>query len=171
MDINYIIDKPQNLSDQQKQYFQKLLLMQGQVSNPSIEKINSCHFLCLAYDSEFPVGIGAIKEVYKTPFDKAKVAELKDSFDIELGYLYVIDKKKYRGKGIAKSMCSKLLEKVQSKNVFATTEENEENSMKWILQKFDFNKTGKTFIGSKTNKNIGLYLLTRTNEEIQTNKS
>lgn len=60
MDINYIIDKPQNLSDQQKQYVQKLLLMQGQDSNPSIEKINSCHFLCLAYDSELPVGIGAI---------------------------------------------------------------------------------------------------------------
>lgn len=60
---------------------------------------------------------------------------------------------------------------MQSKTVFETTEENEENSMKWILQKFDFNKTGKTFIGSKTNKNIELYLLTRTNGKIPTIKS
>ena len=39
MDIIYIADKPQNLTQQQKQYFQKLLLLQGQVDNPALEKI------------------------------------------------------------------------------------------------------------------------------------
>lgn len=152
MDIIYITEKPQNLSQQQKHYFQKLLLLQGQIDNPSLDKINSCPFLCLAYDKEIPIGIGAIKQVYKMPFDKAEVVEFKDIYEIELGYLYVLDKKKYRGKGIAKSICTRLLNKVKLKNVFATTEESDENAMKWILQKFGFKKTGKTYQGGKTKK-------------------
>lgn len=93
MDITYIADKPQNLTQQQKQYFQKLLLFQGQVDNPSLDKINTCPFLCLAYDNEIPIRIGAIKQVYKTPFDKAEVSDLKDTYEVELGYLYVLYKK------------------------------------------------------------------------------
>lgn len=161
MEIKYFIEEPNNLSDQQRQYFQKLLKLQGQVDNPSMDKINSCQFLCLVYDNELPIGIGAIKEVYKTPFDKAEVANLKDKYDLELGYLFVLDKKKYRGKGIAKSICSGLLNKTGLRNVFATTEEKNENAMKWILEKFEFIKTGQTYLGAKTKKNIGLYLLTK----------
>jgi len=125
------------------------------ISNPILVRL-----LCLAYDSELRIGIGAIKKVYKTPFDKADVVKLKDKYDIELGYLFVLDKNKYRGKGIAKSICSELLNMVKHKNVFATTEESDENAMKWILQKFSFKKTGQTYVGAKTKKNIGLYLLT-----------
>jgi len=158
MIITYKVDRPQNLTQEQKLYFQKLLSLQGQIMNASLEKIDSCSFLCLAYDNEIPIGIGAIKQVYKTPFDKAEVSHLKDSYDFELGYLYILEKGKYRGKGIAKSICTELLNKVKLKNVFATTEESDANAMKWLLQKFGFKKTGKTYEGGKTKKNIGLYL-------------
>lgn len=168
MDIKYITDEPNNLSEQQQQYFQKLLKLQGQIEDPSMDKINSCKFLCLAYDNELPIGIGAIKKVYNTPFDKAKVPELKEKYALELGYLYVLDKKKYRGKSIGKSICLELLKKTKQSNVFATTEESKENAMKWLLQKFDFIKTGQTYVGAKTKKNIGLYLLTK-DKTIETN--
>ncbi len=160
MDIKYIVDKPQNLTRQQLQYFQKLLKLQGQVRNPSMEKIKSCPFLCLAYHNELPVGIGAIKEVYKTPFEKANVNELREKYDIELGYIFVLDKKTFRGKGIAKSICSALINMTKKKNIFATTEESDENAMKWILKNLGFIQTGQTYIGTTTEKNIGLYLLT-----------
>jgi len=42
------------------------------------------------------------------------------------------------------------------------TEESDDNPMKWILQKFGFERNGKIYSGPKTKKNIGLYLLTRT---------
>ena len=159
MAIVYRTDDPQKFTEQERQYFLKLLLLQGQVDKPSIEKINACPIICLAFDNELPVGIGAIKQVYKTPFNSAKVSNLKYAYNIELGYLYVLDKQKYRGKGIAKTICAELLNKVKLSNVFATTEESEENPMKWILQKFGFEKAGKTYSGSKTKKEIGLYLL------------
>lgn len=165
IDIKYIVEEPNYLTEQQRQYFQKLLKLQGQVENPTMDKITSCSFLCLAYDNELPIGIGAIKKVYKTPFDKANVTKLKDKYDFELGYLFVLDKKKYREKGIAKTICSELLNKTEDENIFATTEESETNSMKWILKKFDFIKTGETYVGMKTKKNIGLYLLEKNNRK------
>lgn len=169
MDIKYIVGEPNSLTQQQQHYFQKLLKLQDQVEDPSMDKINSCPFLCLAYDNELPIGIGAIKEVYKTPFDKADVSKLKNNYDLELGYLFVLDKKKYRGKGIAKLICKELLNKAGHRNIFATTEESDENAMKWILQKFGFIKTGQTYVGAKTKKNIGLYLLKK-EETIKTNR-
>lgn len=159
MEFSYTTDNSNNLTEQEKQYFMKLLMLQGQVDKPSIEKLNTCPILCIAYDNELPIGIGAIKQVYKKPFEKAEIPELKNLFNVELGYIYVLDKKKYRGKGIAKKICANLLEKLSSKNVFATTEENIKNPMKYILEKFGFKRAGKTYTGTKTKKTIGLYLL------------
>ncbi|WP_313236650.1 GNAT family N-acetyltransferase [Sphingobacterium multivorum] len=158
--FNYVVDKPQNLSEQQRIYFREMLTLQGQVT-PTIDKINSCHYLCIVYDNETPIGIGAIKNVYKTPFNKAKIETLKDKYDFELGYIFVCDNKQYRNKGIASKICSGLLNMVSGSNVFATTEESNKNPMKFILQKFNFKKTGKTYKGIKTKKDIGLYLLTQ----------
>lgn len=161
MNIKYIVGEPNRFTVQQRRYFQKLLKLQGQVGNPSMDKINSCPFLCLAYDNELLIGIGAIKKVYKTPFDKAGVTKLKEKYEIELGYLFVLDNKKYRGKGISKLICKKLLKKTEQRNVFATSEESDENAMKWILQNLGFIKTGQTYFGAKTKKEIGLYLFTK----------
>ncbi|HJV20757.1 MAG TPA: GNAT family N-acetyltransferase [Sediminibacterium sp.] len=134
-------------------------MLQNQVANPSLDKINSCPFICIAYIQNLPVGIGAIKDIYKAPFDYANVPQLKDDYSYELGYVYVLDKKRYRGKGIARSICEQLLEKVKGKNIFATTEENDENRMRFILSKFNFKLVGDTYTGIKSKKTIGLHLL------------
>ncbi|MBX3164838.1 MAG: hypothetical protein KF900_10180 [Bacteroidetes bacterium] len=158
--MEYIIKTSNELSEQEIKYCLKLLLLQKQIT-PTKEKITSCPFVCLVYDENIPIALGAIKQVSKTYFDKAEITTLKSKYDFEIGYFYVLEKTKYRGKKIAQNICQKLLECIKNKNVFATTEESKENPMKHILEKFDFKKTGKTYIGEKTKKNIGLYLLTR----------
>jgi RimJ/RimL family protein N-acetyltransferase len=157
----YQCEKTESFTYEQKICFQKLLELQGQVARPSLEKLNACPFLCLAYVNELLIGIGAIKKVYTSPFVKAKVPSLKDKYSYEMGYIYVLNEEKYRGKGIGKSICIELLKKVESLNVFATTEENEENRMKQILKNLGFIRVGETYQGENTNKDIGLYLLDR----------
>lgn len=158
-----VVDTPSNFTRSQKEQFLILLKEQNQVENPTIDKINSCELLCMIYDNQLAIGIGALKNISKSSFDKADLAKLKNKYDLELGYLYVLNRDEYRGKKIGKKICSELLKKVSFKNVFATTEEEEENPMKHILQKCNFVKTGQTFVGSYSKKNIGLYLLTRDN--------
>ncbi|QZK99499.1 hypothetical protein K5L04_07110 [Flavobacterium psychrophilum] len=158
MKLLFEINKPSNFKSIQRDEFLKLLKLQAQTSNSSLEKINSCPLICIVYSDDLPIGIGAIKQVYKNPFDKAEVSNLKDKFDFELGYLFVIDDINYRGFGIGKTISKLLLKELGNKNVFATTEENDKNRMKFILESLNFKKTGKTYTGNKTQKAIGLYL-------------
>lgn len=159
MDIVYKCDKTDNFSDDDIHDFLKLLRRQGQVEGASFEKIRSCPFICIVYCSSLPIGIGAIKQIYSSPFKKAGLNDLKLNYKFELGYIFLVDDKEYRGTGIGKRICLNLLNKVKEENIFATTEENEKNSMKYILQKFNFVKSGDTYLGGKTKKDIGLYLL------------
>lgn len=162
MKVNFIIGKPEEFSLVETEHFLQLLIEQNQISNPSVEKVNNCSILCFAYFQDSLIGIGAIKQVYKTPFDKAGVSELKSNYNSELGYLFIKDEKEFRGKGIAKAICNLLISQIQEENIFATTEQSDSNSMKYILQSLNFEKVGETYEGAKTKKKIGLYLLERT---------
>ena len=158
MKITFEVNSPNEFKKNQIEEFLNLLILQKQVSNPSIQKINASTLICIVYADNVAIGIGAIKQVYKTPFDKAEVSELKDKFEFELGYLYVKDCKKYRGLGIGKTICKLLLKELGNKNVFATTDIDEKNVMKYILESLSFVKTGKIYSGASTQKSIGLYL-------------
>jgi adenine-specific DNA-methyltransferase len=144
---------PKELAD-----FLQLLKKQGQVANPNLETVKSCPYLCLVYSDDIPIAIGAIKQVYKTPFDKAAVPALKHEFEHELGYIYVLGGKKYRGKGLGKKISTHLLKGIGNKPVFATTEESPKNRMRGILQELGFLREGRTYVGAQTGKTIGLYL-------------
>ena len=150
------IGKPDNFSEEEKSQFLQLLIEQGQVGNPNLEKINASTLICIAFVDNDAIGIGAIKNVYKSPFDYAQVSELKDYFDYELGYLFV--KNKYKGQGIGKKISELLVLDLGAKNVFATTELSDENSMKFILEKLGFKQIGKPYLGRETRKAIGLFV-------------
>jgi len=164
MEIKYKIDKADNFSTAEKNCFLELLIRQGKVSEPTPEKIESCPYLCIAsFDSKI-IGIGALKQIYMTPFDNAGVADLKPKFNIELGYLYVLDNQdgiSFRGLGIGKSITRFLLTQKNNKNIFATTEFNETNPMLHILRKFGFTSIGNPYIGHKTHDIITLMILIR----------
>lgn len=162
MEIKYKIDKPEYFSMAEKNCFLELIIRQGKVSKPTIEKIESCLYLCMAsFDSKI-IGIGALKQIYTTPFDNAGVPDLKSKFNIELGYLYVLDNQDgicFRGVGIGKSITRFLLTQKIDKNIFATTEFNETNPMLHILRNSGFTSIGKPYIGHKTHDIITLMIL------------
>ena len=164
MEIKYKIDKPDNFSKEDKDHFLSLLIKQKQVEKPNLKNINSCPFICIAYVDNVAIGIGAIKQIYKTPFDSAGVKELKDTFEFEIGYLFIdneSDSNNYRGFGIGKAITHLLLKKVEDQNVFATTELNINNRMMHILKSYGFESFGVPYRGKETNKLISLMLLSR----------
>jgi hypothetical protein len=167
MEITYKIDSPNNISDEEIQNFLKLLKRQDQVNNPTLEKVKSCIWICCTCVDEIFVGIGAIKKVYKKPFDYAGISELKDHFEFEIGYLYVeneLNSKSYRGLGIGKNITRLLLQKMEKQNIFATTELKVDNPMLNILKSFGFVSIGNPFKGGKTNKVLSLLVLIRHQE-------
>lgn len=145
MGISYKIGHPGNLG------------LQGQVSGSIDRKIESCSFICIAYSEDIPVGIGAIKQIYKTPFVKAGIPDLISRYNYELGYIYVVGNEEFRGRGIATSICAELLEILGAENVFATTDESSNNPMKFILNKIGFEKAGNSFRGSKAAKTLDCF--------------
>lgn len=167
MKILYKIDSPKNFSDEEIQIFLNLLKRQDQVTNPTLTKVKSCIWICCTYVDEIIVGIGAIKKVYKSPFDYAGVSELKDHFEFEIGYLFVeneLNSKNYRRLGIGKNITRLLIQKMEQENVFATTDLNIDNPMLNILKSFGFVSIGTPYKGAKTNKVLTLLVLIRHKE-------
>lgn len=164
MEIRYKLDTPDNFSSKEKNCFLKLLVKQGKVSTPAIERINLSKYLCTAACNNEMIGIGAIKQVYLDPFDFADVSEIKSNFQLELGYLFVensYDGTNLRGLGIGKFITRLLLNQTLTHNIFATTELKENNPMLHILKEFGFTIIGKPYKGHKTKDIITLMILVR----------
>lgn len=163
MKIEYIVKPSKDLTQDEITQFRILLDKQGQVDS-SEGKAERCFKICLVKLDEKTIGIGALKQVYKSPFDYAKVPEIKKNYNYELGYLFV-DKDainaNFQGLGIGKYITKLLLNGLQKENVFATTEYAENNPMYHILKSFDFNCIGDTYKGKKTKKDICLMVLTQ----------
>jgi len=162
MTLTFKVDKPENFTAKEKDIFVQLLINQEQVANPNIDKVNASPFICIVFCNDEAIGIGAIKNVYKNPFDYAEVPELKAKFKNELGYLFVSNDNanNFRGLGIGKTISKLLLKQIGTGTVFATTDVSRKNVMKYILKDVGFKKVGKTYKGQNTNKKIGLYIKT-----------
>jgi hypothetical protein len=161
MKIEYLVKSSNDLTKEEIGQFRVLLDKQGQVDT-SEGKAERCFKICLVKLDENAIGIGALKQVYKSPFDYAKVPEIKQNYSYELGYLFV-DKDRikgnYEGLGIGKYITKLLLNEIKNENVFATTEYDDNNPMYHILKSFDFNCKGGTYKGEKTKKDICLMVL------------
>lgn len=156
MNLNFKIGKPGIFSPEEKEQFLQLLREPGQVENSNLERINASTLICIAFVDDSPIGIGAIKNVVKSSFDYAKVTEMKEKFDHELGYLFLRDG--FKGWGIGKMISWLLMQKLGKTNVFATTDLSVTNSMKFILEKLGFIQLGNPYIGRSTGKIIGLFV-------------
>jgi hypothetical protein len=163
MKIEFLVKEPNLLSKSDVKDFELLLNKQGQIDTVD-GKVDRCYRICLVKLNGNPIGIGALKQVYKSTFDYAGVPELSKNYNYEIGYLFV-DKTNIEdnlGKlGIGKYITRLLLNEVRNYNVFATTEKNTKNTMMHILKSTGFKLTGDTYKGSKTKKTICLMLLER----------
>jgi len=158
MKIEYLVKSSKDLTKEEIRQFRVLLDKQGQVDS-SEGKAEQCFKICLVKINGNAIGIGALKQVYKSPFDYAKIPEIKENYNYELGYLFV-DKDKmkanFQGLGIGKYITKLLLNEIKNQTAFATTEYNEKNPMYHILKSFNFHCVGNTYKGKKTKKSICL---------------
>jgi len=157
-EITYKIDTPINFSETDKKIFLDLLLQQGKVNNPTIEKINRCTLLCLCKVNNKIVSIGAIKPKTSSDFnsEKADLGKFRQDFSLELGYCFTLPN--YTGKGFSSSIVKLLLDKFSNINLMASTELHVDNSMIRILERNNFKHFGKPWKSSIHKGTLGLFL-------------
>ncbi|MBS1571345.1 MAG: hypothetical protein KF825_09995 [Ferruginibacter sp.] len=157
-EITYKLDTPKNISDTDKKIFLELLIQQGKVTNPTLEKINRCTFLCLCKVDNKIISIGAIKPKTNSDFnsDKADLDKFRNDFSSELGYCFTLPD--HTGKGFSSSIVKLLLDKFSDTNLMASTELRVDNSMTRILEKNNFKQFGKPWKSTIHKGTLGLFL-------------
>src|SRR5258707_15512282 len=85
--IRYKFDSPGNFSVIEKEIVCRMLIKQGKVENPSIQKINSFKMLCICLVENEIVSVGAIKPKTANDFEEgqANLPDISDDFVWELG--------------------------------------------------------------------------------------
>lgn len=143
----------------------KMLKEQGEINNPTVDKILRCKMICICYLGDLPVAIGAIKPKTVSDFnqEKADLVAMSNEFEWELGYCYT--RKAFRGKGISSSIVRILLEEAHETNLMASTKIHNGNPMVKILEKNGFRLFGKPWKSSKPHGALlGLFLRAVSND-------
>jgi len=156
--ITYKFGIPTSFSSTEKEQFCNMLVKQGKVRNPSVEKLNNCKAICICIGDDEIISIGAIKPKTAIDFSKAKanLPHLSKSFTWELGYCYTDPK--HTGNGYSSTIVKQLVESYQG-NLMATTELREDNSMLHILERFGFKQLGQTWKSTIHDGTLALFLL------------
>lgn len=157
-EIIYKLATPQNISDKEKEAFLSLLIQQGKIKKPSMEKIELCPLLCMCKVNNKVISIGAIKPKTNGVFnaEKADLSSIKDDFSLELGYCFTLPD--FTRKGFSSSIVSLLLDEFKETNIMASTELRLDNSMSRILEKNDFRQFGKPWKSTIHDGTLGLFL-------------
>jgi RimJ/RimL family protein N-acetyltransferase len=158
LEIIYKIDTPCNFSEEEREIFCGLLQQQRKVTNPTIEKVNRCILLSVCRVNNQIASIGAIKPKTNSDFnsEKSDLEELRNEFQLELGYCFTLPDK--TGQGYSSTITRMLLDMVKNKNVMASTEIRSNNSMIGILERNGFTQFGKPWKSIIHKGILGLYL-------------
>lgn len=156
--VNFKVDLPEKFSSKEKEIFCEMLLKQGKVKNPSIDKLNNCKILCVCLVNGDTISIGAIKPKSPSDFSKTKanLLDLSSAFTWELGYCYTDIS--HVGKGYSSAIVKKLIENFGHENLMASTELRINNSMVRILERFGFKQYGNVWKSTIHQGILGLFL-------------
>ncbi len=140
------VKKPSECTPVELDAFQKLVEEGGEVTPQGLrQRIEQAAALVFISEGEI-VAIGAIKHpnisYKKSVFTKAGVAEKSDSFNCELGWLYV--KPEARGKGLGHRLMKAIVKYLGGSGCYATTRENNE-SMHHLFSQYNFNRLGAPY--------------------------
>lgn len=160
-----ILDKA-NITKEIANSFIDLLIKQGKVETPTVERIKSCRQLSLCYADNQLIGIGAIKPKTKSDFavNKADLSNIAQQFDWELGYFFTDSN--FRGYGISTTIARLLLKGKDKENIMASTELYPDNAMIKVLEKFGFRQYGKPWLSKRHDGTLGLFLKFKAGEAI-----
>ncbi|HRE75262.1 MAG TPA: GNAT family protein [Flavobacteriales bacterium] len=160
-----ILDKAKITTDIANSFIE-LLVKQGKVDKPTVDRIKSCRQLSLCYADSKLIGIGAIKPKTKSDFatTKADLMNIEQQFVWELGYFFIDDN--YRGYGISTTIARLLLKGKDKENILASTELYPDNVMIKVLEKFGFRQYGKPWLSKRHDGTLGLFLKFKVGETI-----
>jgi hypothetical protein len=158
MAIIYSIYEKESFSPKLNEILAKMLIKQQKILGDPYKKMNKCQIICVAYENNIPIAVGAIKNKTNSDFlpEKGNLPSLSRLFSYELGYIFVDEQ--HRHTGVAKMIVKFLLAKFGEGNLMATTEYLNNPSMVSILEKNDFKRSGNDWKSQVSNKLLGLYL-------------
>ncbi len=157
-EITYKLDTPDNISETDKSVFLELLIQQGKIKRPTLERINHCPLLCTCKINNKMVSIGAIKPKTSNVFDndKADLDSIRNDFSFELGYCFTLPD--LTKKGFSSLVVNLLLDEFKEANIMASTELRLNNPMLQILEKNSFKQFGKPWKSTIHEGTLGLFL-------------
>lgn len=158
MEIIFSVNDKDEITDEMRDIFSKLLIEQNKVLPPYDNKIDRCRYFCIVRVNDTPIALGAIKQKTNSDFDenKANLQDLRDHFPWELGYLYT--KTDYCNLGIGTMVVKLLLNKYGSENLMASTEITNNPAMVKLLVKNGFKQYGEPWKSSIHDHYLGLFL-------------
>lgn len=157
-EIIYKLETPKNLEEADKAAFLDLLIQQGKIKHPTIERLNQCPLLCTCKMNGKMISIGAIKPKTVNVFasDKADMGSIENDFPLELGFCFTLPE--LTKKGFSSSIVNLLLEEFKGTNLMASTELRINNPMLQILKKNSFKHFGKPWKSTIHDGTLGLFL-------------
>lgn len=158
-EIKIQVASPSKFANEKLEEFLKLLVAQGKIKSPNMNRIKDCIVIAFGMFNGKVVSIGAIKPITRSVFtrQKANVPNLEAKIDYEIGYLYTDPS--FREQGYSSKIIDSLIKESKSKCLMATTELKEGNSMIYILNKRGFKQLGNNWGSFNDEKNrLGLFV-------------
>lgn len=157
--IEHRIGKASKFSKAEIDRFKKIVIDAGEVSENTFNGLLKKEpILLFIPDTENIKAVGALKvpnDSYKKKvFTNSISNEKSDTFSFELGWIVSL----IPGNG---KKLVEILSKVTD-NIYATVRE-ENNAMKHILEKYDFEKSGQSYKSDRDNYDIELYIKKKKN--------
>ena len=156
MKIEYQMIQRTEIDDSVRTSFAETLRKQGKVKGDLLRKADRCKLLCVVKVDGEVIAIGGIKQKTASDFTKARMPELSNEFDWELGYLFTDSE--YTGRGIASNVARLLIETYGQGNLMASTEIAANPAMVRILESHGFRLFGKPWRSGIHGKYLGLFL-------------
>jgi len=152
--IEHRIGKASEFSKADIDSFKKIVIDAGEVSENTFDGLLKKEpILLFIPDTENIKAVGALKipnDSYKKKvFTNSRSNEESDTFSFELGWIVSLNP------GYGKKLVE-VLSKVTD-NIYATVR-TENNAMKHILKKYDFEKSGQSYKSERDNYDIELYI-------------
>jgi|SRR5208337_1817229 len=161
--VNTEIRRPDGCSDSEIAAFCCFVRQGGEVEAAGLEgRVRRAKALAFLYVGSTLVGVAALKQpvqAYRNRvFKKAGMPQEAASFDLELGWVYVLPE--HRGKHYSEVLSAAVRSQSDGAPVFATTR-SDNVAMQKALERLKFRKVGDPYSSADSERTLLLYAETR----------